>query len=69
MCAPALFASLDIARQAGDTTLSGGIRELAARGLMRSAEVGGANWYDIDTLADLAVAEDLLVSQPESEVA
>ena len=69
VCAPALFAALDIARQAGDTTLSGGIRELAARGLMRGADVGAANWCDIDTLADLAVAEDLLASQPQSEVA
>ncbi len=69
VCAPALFAALDIARQGGDTTLSGGIRQLAARGLMRGADVGGATWHDIDTLADLATAETLLASQPESEVA
>jgi choline kinase len=69
VCAPALFPALEIARQAGDTTLSGGIRELAARGLMRGADIGAANWCDIDTLADLAVAEDLLASEPESEVA
>jgi 1L-myo-inositol 1-phosphate cytidylyltransferase len=69
VCAPALFAALDIARQGGDTTLSGGIRQLAARGLMRGADVGGASWYDIDTLADLATAEALLASVPESEVA
>jgi choline kinase len=69
VCAPALFGALDIARQGGDTTLSGGIRQLAARGLMRGADVGGATWYDIDTLADLATAETLLVSEPASEVA
>jgi 1L-myo-inositol 1-phosphate cytidylyltransferase len=69
VCAPALFAALDIARQGGDTTLSGGIRQLAARGLMRGADVGGATWYDIDTLADLATAETLLASVPEWEVA
>jgi len=69
VCAPALFAALDIARQGGDTTLSGGIRQLAARGLMRGADVGGATWCDIDTLADLAAAEILLASEPESEVA
>jgi choline kinase len=69
VCAPALFTALDIARQKGDTTLSAGIRQLAARGLMRGADVGGASWCDIDTLADLATAETLLASEPESEVA
>jgi choline kinase len=69
VCAPALFAALDVARQSGDTTLSGGIRQLAARGLMRGADVGTATWCDIDTLADLATAENLLASRPEAEVA
>jgi choline kinase len=69
VCAPELFDALDIARRRGDTTLSGGIRELSARGLMRGADVGGASWYDIDTLADLATAETLLASEPASEVA
>ena len=71
VCAPALFPALEIARLGGDTTLSGGIRQLAARGLMRGAEVGAAAWCDIDTLEDLAAAETLLVSatRPEPEVA
>jgi choline kinase len=71
VCAPALFPALEIARLAGDTTLSGGIRQLAARGLMRAADVGAATWCDIDTLEDLAAAETLLesTSQPEPEVA
>jgi len=69
VCAPALFEALESARRRGDTTLSGGIRELSARGLMRGADVGGASWYDIDTLADLATAETLLASEPASEVA
>jgi choline kinase len=71
VCAPALFPALEIARLAGDTTLSGGIRQLAARGLMRAADVGAATWCDIDTLEDLAAAETLLesTSQAEPEVA
>lgn len=71
VCAPALFPALEIARLAGDTTLSGGIRTLAGRGLMRGADVGSATWCDIDTLEDLAAAETLLAStsQPEPEVA
>jgi hypothetical protein len=49
--------------------LSGGIRQLADRGLMRAVDVGNATWCDIDTLADLRTAEDLLTTQPEPEVA
>lgn len=71
VCAPAVFRALDLARAEGDTTLSGGIRQLAARGLMRGVEVGPASWCDIDTIEDLAAAETLLATatQPEPEVA
>jgi choline kinase len=69
VCSPALFGALDAAREAGDTTLSGGIRLLASRGLMRGADVGAATWYDIDTLDDLATAESLLATRPEPEPA
>ena len=65
VCTPALFPALDAARRDGDTTLSGGIRRLAALGLMRAIEIGNAAWYDIDTPADLRSAENLLASQPE----
>jgi choline kinase len=67
VCSPALFDALDASRRAGDTTLSGGIRVLASRGLMRGADVNGATWYDIDTPADLATAETLLAARPEPE--
>ena len=60
VCAPWLFGALDSARAQGDTTLSGGIRILAARGLMRSFDVGDATWCDIDTIEDLNSAESLL---------
>jgi choline kinase len=69
VCDPVLFDALRRARDAGDTTLSGGIRLLAARRLMRAVDVGGATWCDIDTVADLETAEDLLGSRPDSEVA
>jgi choline kinase len=69
VCAPALFDALARARSGGDTSLSGGIRELAARRLMRGADAGGASWYDIDTLADLTNAESLLSVQPQPEPA
>ena len=69
VCAPALFDALELARENGDTTLSGGIRELAARGLMRAADVGAASWCDIDTVDDLAAAESLLSGRTEAEIA
>ncbi len=58
--APVLFDALERARRRGDTTLSGGVRELAARGLMRGMEIGEAAWCDIDTVSDLVAAESAL---------
>ncbi len=69
VCAPELFPALEIARLSGDTTLSGGIRQLAARGLMRGADAGPATWCDIDTVDDLASAETLLAAPPQTELA
>ena len=69
VCAPALFDALTAARASGDTTLSGGIRQLAAQGLMRAVDVGAAAWCDIDTIEDLEAAEDLFASHSEPEVA
>jgi NDP-sugar pyrophosphorylase family protein len=60
VCAPALFAALDVSTASEDTTLSGGIRQLAVRGLVRAFEIGDASWYDIDTIADLQAAESRL---------
>lgn len=57
---PVLFDALERSRALGDTTLSGGVRLLAARGLMRGVEIGDATWCDIDTLSDLAAAESAL---------
>ena len=59
VCAPPLFDALVESRKAGDTTLSGGIRRLAARGLMRGVDIGDVVWYDIDTRADLEAAAAL----------
>jgi choline kinase len=62
VCAPSLFGALERSCKTGDTTLSGGIRWLAARGLMRSVDIGDATWCDIDTVEDLESAESLLDS-------
>lgn len=66
VCAPSLFAAIDASRATGDTTLSGGVRQLAGRGLVRGVDIGDAAWYDIDTMADLEHAESLLSGSGES---
>jgi choline kinase len=64
VCQASVFEALDAACEDGDSTLSGGIRRLAARGLVRAVDIGAARWCDIDTVADLALAEQLLGSAP-----
>lgn len=60
VCSPLLFDALLDSQRLGDTTLSGGIRQLAARGLMHGVDIGDAEWFDIDTMADLEAAETRL---------
>lgn len=60
VCSPLVFEAIEEARAGGDTTLSGGIRRLAARGLMRGVDIGDRDWCDIDTVADLEHAERLV---------
>jgi choline kinase len=69
VCSPSLFGALDRSRATGDTTLSGGIRQLAAAGLMRGVDIGRADWYDIDTKTDLEHAESLLGGRGRAESA
>ena len=64
VCQASVFEALDAACEDGDSTLSGGIRRLATRGLVRAVDIGSARWCDIDTVADLDLAEQLLGSAP-----
>jgi len=50
---PSIFAALEESAAAGDTSLSGGVRRLAARGLMRGVDSCGSAWWDLDTVEDL----------------
>lgn len=59
VCHPSIFAALEQSCGDGDTTLSGGIARLAAKRLVRGADIGHARWCDIDTVDDLAAAERL----------
>jgi choline kinase len=60
VCQASVFDAAEESCTAGDTTLSGGIRRLAERGLIRGIDIGGAAWCDIDTTDDLEAAEHLL---------
>lgn len=57
---PAIFRALEESSRAGDTSLSGGVRRLAALGLMRGVDTGGSAWCDVDTVADLLRASSLV---------
>jgi choline kinase len=57
--APPIFAALEDSVADGDTSLSGGVRRLAARGLMRGIETDGSAWCDVDTVDDLLQAAAL----------
>jgi choline kinase len=50
---PTVFTALEESAAAGDTSLSGGVRRLAARGLMRGVDTFGEAWWDVDTVEDL----------------
>jgi 1L-myo-inositol 1-phosphate cytidylyltransferase len=69
VCSPVVFDAIETSRRLGDTTLSGGIRRLAARGLMRGVDIGNAPWFDIDTMADLEHVERLLIDAAQVEPA
>lgn len=56
---PAVFGALEESAKSGDTSLSGGVRRLAARGLMRGVDTGGSAWCDVDTISDLMQASSL----------
>jgi 1L-myo-inositol 1-phosphate cytidylyltransferase len=60
VCQSSIFDALDASCREGDSTLSGGVRRLAARGLVRGIEIGSSRWCDIDTKDDLAMAEEML---------
>jgi len=64
VCDPSLFGALDESCADGDTTLSGGIRKLIARGRVRGVDIGEARWCDVDTIEDAEQAERIAAHLP-----
>jgi 1L-myo-inositol 1-phosphate cytidylyltransferase len=64
---PAVFEALRHVPIAEPHTVSSGMRQLVARGLLGSADVEGLDWVDVDTPADCEIAERLLARRLLSE--
>ncbi|MFQ5629550.1 MAG: NTP transferase domain-containing protein [bacterium] len=67
VCTPDLFDALRQSQQAGDESLSGGIRMLAREGKMATHDIGDARWQDVDTVSDVRLAEKLLLHSTRSK--
>jgi CDP-L-myo-inositol myo-inositolphosphotransferase len=62
LCAPEIFLAIDKARRSGRHQLSDAIAELACRGVVRTVDVSGCRWLDVDTPETLVEAERQLLS-------
>ncbi len=63
-CTPSIFDAIEeSAREDGDTTVSGGIRRMAAQGKVNALDIGGKFWIDVDDEDALGKAEDALLSR------
>jgi DNA-3-methyladenine glycosylase II len=60
LCRPLLFKALEQARAAGDSSLSGGMRQLLSTGQLQAVDIGTHFWSDVDTPASLAYTERAL---------
>jgi choline kinase len=56
----AIFDALRQAPAAEPRTVSSGMRQLVARGLLAAVDLEGTEWVDVDTPADREIAERLL---------
>ncbi len=65
-CTPALFEALARSREAGDTSLSGGIRQLAGAGRVAAFDIGGHFWIDVDDPQAYGRAEQALQSRAQA---
>ena len=62
LCQQALFEALERSRADGDSTLTGGVRRLAAATRMRAVDIGERFWFDVDTPADVRQVTGVLLA-------
>lgn len=62
LCTSALFDALAESQGAGDASLTGGVRALAARGSARVMDIGSRSWVDVDDEPSRALAERMLAA-------
>ncbi len=62
LCRPSLFEALERAREEGDASLTGGMRQLIQARQLRAVDIGSRFWIDVDTSASHAYAERSLLS-------
>ena len=60
LCSPALFPALAGSIAAGDSSLSGGIRQLAGHRNAHAFDIGNRSWIDIDDEAAFIKAQKLV---------
>ena len=58
-CTPGIFDALEQSAEQGDSSLSGGIRVLAAKGKAGVMDIGDATWIDVDNEEMLEKAETI----------
>ena len=67
-CTPALFEGIEQSvEETGDTSLTGGVRLLAAQGRVNAVDVGQQIWVDVDDPATLRYAENALLERLQAE--
>jgi len=63
ICSSAIFEALEKGISEGRDELTDGVAYLAKRGAMRAFDIGGSDWFDIDTPGDLDRAERFMLKK------
>ncbi len=67
-CSPAIFEAIEQSiADSGDTSLSGGVRVLAAQGRVNVVDVGQQTWVDVDDPTTIRHAESVLLDRLQDE--
>jgi len=68
LCSPGLFGGIERSiKENGDSTLSAGVRKLAAEGKVNAFDIQKGFWIDVDDPKHMEKAEHIVISQLESK--